>query len=65
MHRTSLHEAFVETGYFGYAVKGIAHRRPNGSYVPVLEVTNLGSDSKLKHYTYAQAFSDPDLECIT
>jgi hypothetical protein len=56
------HDPFVETGYFGYAVRAIAHRHSAISFVPMLEIIDPARNRQVRLYegVFNQDFPDPD-----
>ncbi|HTF18712.1 MAG TPA: hypothetical protein VK658_11595 [Chryseolinea sp.] len=56
------HDPFVEAGYFGYAVRAIAHRQSAASFVPSLEIWDPAHKpgEQLYERLFNEEFVDPD-----
>ena len=57
-----LFDPFVETAYLGYSLRGVARRRPDRLFSPVLEVRDyrFASGDLMHESAFPETFSDAD-----
>ncbi|MEO7726622.1 MAG: hypothetical protein ABIS45_05165 [Burkholderiales bacterium] len=62
MSLNPLLDPFVETGYLGYSLRGIAHRRPDATYQPSLQIRNYRCSfgGRLYDGKFRDLFFDPE-----
>lgn len=62
MRFNPLFDPFVETGYYGYALRGIAHRQPDRTYRAALEIRDLryASGELMQELRFAENFDEAD-----
>ena len=62
MHSNPFLDPFVEAGYFGYAVRCIAHRTPERRFQPSVEIRDCrdAKGAMLYECSINQLFADPD-----
>ena len=62
MHFNPLFDPLVETGYLGYALRGIAHRQPDRSFRASLEIRDyrFAAGELLQELVFAETFDEAD-----
>ena len=57
-----LFDPFVETGYFGYSLRGIAHRQADRTFRASLEIRDyrFAAGDVLQELKFAETFDEPD-----
>ncbi len=57
-----LSDPFIETGYLGYSLRGIAHRQPDETYRPSLQIRDFGYShgGRLYEGNFRDSFFDAD-----
>jgi hypothetical protein len=55
-------DPFVETGYLGYSLRGIAHRQPDRTFRPSLEIRDYryARGDVLSEHVFTETFDDAD-----
>jgi hypothetical protein len=57
-----LFDPFVETGYLGYSLRGIAHRLPDRTFRASLEIRDfrLADGELMQEFLFAETFPEAD-----
>lgn len=62
MRFNPLFDPFVETGYLGYSLRGIAHRLPDHTFRASLEIRDfrLAEGELMQEFLFAETFAEAD-----